>query len=71
MNRRFQMQGGKNWIFSEIDQCKPVVLGLSLAGNLVKPLMSLYGTERRYSVAMNSVYKVDVSIPRFTLRERN
>jgi hypothetical protein len=31
--------------FAEIDQCKPVLLGHSLAGNLVKPLMSLYGTE--------------------------
>jgi hypothetical protein len=45
MNGRFQMQGGKNWIFAEIDQRKPVLLGLSLAGNLVKPLMSLYGNE--------------------------
>jgi hypothetical protein len=27
--------------FAEIDQCKPVLLGLSLAGNLVKPLLSL------------------------------
>ncbi len=26
---------------------KPVLLGLSLAGNLVKPLLSLYGTEWR------------------------
>jgi hypothetical protein len=26
---------------------QPVLLGRSLAGNLVKPLMSLYGTERR------------------------
>ncbi len=33
--------------FTEIDQCKPVLLGLSLAGNLVKPLLSLYGTEWR------------------------
>jgi hypothetical protein len=32
MNGRFQMQGGKNWIFAEIDQRKPVLLGLSLAG---------------------------------------
>ncbi len=30
-----------------MDQCKPVLLGLSLAGNLVKPLLSLYGTEWR------------------------
>ncbi len=49
MNGRFQMQGGKNWILPkyEIDQIKPVLLGLSLAGNLVKPLTSLYGTEWR------------------------
>jgi hypothetical protein len=33
--------------FSEIDQCKPVLLGLSLAGNLVKPLLFLYGTDWR------------------------
>jgi hypothetical protein len=33
--------------FAEIDQCKPVLLGLSLAGNPVKPLLSLYGTEWR------------------------
>jgi hypothetical protein len=33
--------------FAEIGQCKPVLLGLSLAGNLVKPLLSLYGTEWR------------------------
>jgi hypothetical protein len=45
MNGRFQMQGGKKQDFAEIDQCKHVLLGLSLAGNLVKPLMSLYGTE--------------------------
>ncbi len=47
MNGRFQIQGGKNWDFAEIYQCKPVLLGLSLAGNLVKPLLSLYGTEWR------------------------
>jgi hypothetical protein len=45
MNGRIQMQGGKNWILLKY---KPVLLGLSLvAGNLVKPLMSLYGTEWR------------------------
>jgi hypothetical protein len=42
MNGRFQMQGGKNWNLP-----KPVLLGLSLAGNLVKPLLALYGTEWR------------------------
>ena len=30
-----------------VDRCNPVLLGLSLAGNLVKPLLSLYGTEWR------------------------
>ncbi len=33
--------------FSESDECKPVLLGLSLAGNLVKQLLTLYGTEWR------------------------
>jgi hypothetical protein len=32
--------------FAERDECKPVLLSL-LAGNLVKPLLSLYGTEWR------------------------
>jgi hypothetical protein len=31
--------------FAERDKCKPVLLILSLAGDLVKPLLSLYGTE--------------------------
>ncbi len=39
--------GRKTLDFAEIDQCKPVLLGLSLAGNLVKPFLSLYGTEWR------------------------
>jgi hypothetical protein len=54
MNGRFQMHGGKNWNFAERDERKPVILGLSLAGNLVKPLLSLYGgtewRERGYGV---------------------
>jgi hypothetical protein len=33
--------------FAERDKCKPVLLRLSLAGNLEKPLRSLYGTEWR------------------------
>jgi hypothetical protein len=45
MNGRSQMQGGKNRICRKRDECKPVLLRLSLAGNLEKPLMSLYGTE--------------------------
>jgi hypothetical protein len=46
MNGGFQMQGGKNWILSK-EMNAPVLLGLSLAGNLVKPLLSLYGTKWR------------------------
>jgi hypothetical protein len=38
MNRRSQMQGGKKLDFAERDKCKPVLLRLSLAGNLEKPL---------------------------------
>ncbi len=36
------MQGGKNWILP-----KDMNAGSSLAGNLVNPLISLYGTEWR------------------------
>ncbi len=46
MNERSQMQGEKLDIV-EKDKCKPVYLRLSLAGNLEKQLMSLYGTEWR------------------------
>jgi hypothetical protein len=49
-NGRFQIQGGKKLDFAEIDHCKPVLLRLSLAGNLVKRLTSLYGTEWRERV---------------------
>jgi hypothetical protein len=38
------MQGGKNWILPKEVKGKPVLLRLSLAGNLEKQLMSLYGT---------------------------
>jgi hypothetical protein len=47
------MQGGKNRIFRKRNECKPVLLRLSLAGNLEKPLMSLYGTECGGSVALD------------------
>jgi hypothetical protein len=48
MNGRYQMQGGTYKLdFAERDKCKPVLLKLSLAGNLEKPLMSLCGTEWR------------------------
>jgi hypothetical protein len=33
--------------FAERDECKPVFLGLSLAGNMVKPFIFLYGNEWR------------------------
>jgi hypothetical protein len=45
--REISNAGRLNLNFSEIDQCKPVLLGLSLAGNLVKPLLFLYGTKWR------------------------
>ncbi len=47
MNVRSQMQGGKNWIMRPRYHCKPALLRLSLAGNLKKPLFSLYETEWR------------------------
>jgi hypothetical protein len=47
MNRRSQMQGGKKLDFVERNESKPVLLRLSLAGNLEKPLLSLYGTKWR------------------------
>jgi hypothetical protein len=33
--------------YAERDKCKPVLLRLLLTGNLIKQLMSLYGTEWR------------------------
>jgi hypothetical protein len=41
------MQGGKNWILPKEIKAQPVLLRLSLAENLEKPFMSLYGTEWR------------------------
>jgi hypothetical protein len=53
-----QIQGGKNWILPKERYAKPILLRLLLTGNLVKPLMSLYGTEwRGGSVAMDSDVK--------------
>jgi hypothetical protein len=46
--------------FAERNKCKPVLLGLSLAGNLVKPLLSLHGTEwreRGYGLCVLSITK--------------
>jgi hypothetical protein len=36
--------------FPNINKCKPVLLRLSLAGNLDNPLMSLYGREHCYGL---------------------
>ncbi len=45
--REISNAGRQKMDFAEIGQWKPVLLGLSLAGNLVKPLLYLYGTEWR------------------------
>jgi hypothetical protein len=45
--REISNAGRYKLVFAERDERKPVLLGLSLAGNLVKPLLSLYGTEWR------------------------
>ncbi len=45
MNGRPQMQGGKHWILPKDINANGCFWGLSLAGNLDKPLLSLYGTE--------------------------
>ncbi len=45
--REISNAGRKKMDFAERDECKPVLLKLSLAENLVKPLMSLFGTEWR------------------------
>jgi hypothetical protein len=44
-------------VFAERDQVKPVLLRLSLARNLEKPLMSLYRTPNGGSVTMDSVFR--------------
>jgi hypothetical protein len=45
--REISNAGNLKLDFAERYKCKPVLLRLSLAGNLEKPLMSLYGTEWR------------------------
>jgi hypothetical protein len=45
--REISNAGRSKLDFAERDECKPVPLGLSLDGNLAKPLFSLYGTEWR------------------------
>ncbi len=48
MNGSSQIQGGKNWnLPKDINANRPVLLRLSLAGNLEKPPMFLYVTEWR------------------------
>jgi hypothetical protein len=41
--REISNAGRKKLDFTQKDKCKPVLLRLSWAGNLEKPLMSLYG----------------------------
>ena len=43
MNMRCQMQGGKNWILSKENKCKPLLLRLSLARNLENRLCPSMG----------------------------
>jgi hypothetical protein len=45
--REISNAGRQNLDFAERDKCKPVLLRLSLVGNLEKPLLSLYWTEWR------------------------
>jgi hypothetical protein len=42
MNGRSQMLGGKNWILLK-EKCEPVLLRLSLAGNLCWNFKTIYG----------------------------
>jgi hypothetical protein len=55
MNRRSQMQGGKKLDSAEREKCKPVLLSLSLAGNLENHLWDrmegawLYGLRLLYA----------------------
>ncbi len=54
------MQECKNWILLHKVKCKPVLLRLSLVGNLEKPLMSLSGTgwrDRGYGLCKH-VYSI-------------
>jgi hypothetical protein len=53
-DREISIAGRLKLDFAKRDHGQPVLLGLSLAGNLAKPLISLYGTgvrERGYGVA--------------------
>jgi hypothetical protein len=47
MNGRFQMQGDENWIFPKEINANWFFWDSHWLGNLVKPLLSLYGTEWR------------------------
>ncbi len=59
MKGRYQLQGGKNWILpkeinaNERDKCEPVLLRLSMAGNLENHLCPSMGTNGG-RVAMDS-----------------
>jgi hypothetical protein len=53
--------------FAERDKCKPVVLRPSLARNLEKPLMSLFGTEWRKRGCGLCKYRKEKGRPFFML----
>ncbi len=64
------ISNGSRWSeldFAEKDKYKPVLLRLSLAGNLEKPLMFLYGTEwreRGYKISrLHCIASVHVILP--------
>jgi hypothetical protein len=62
--REISNAGRQKLDFAEIDQWKPVLLGLSLVGNLVKPLLSLYRTdwrERGYGLRGDSLRDIPFS----------
>ena len=63
--------------FADRDKCKPVLLRLSLAGNLEIALMSLYGTEWRehdayaiHIVALAAYFKYIVQLQPSLLIDR-
>jgi hypothetical protein len=58
MNGRSQIQGGENWILPKGKNANPVLLRISFAGKLEKPLLSSMGTNGR-SVAMDFVLNLD------------
>jgi hypothetical protein len=70
MNGRFKMQGGKNWIFPKEMNANQFFWDSHLAGNLVKPLISLSGTdwrERGYGLWTLRPYFVEQGLCSFVL----